>query len=48
MLAQQGDVRYTKRATFVVDKRGVIAKVFPEVKIKGHAAEVLEVVKTLE
>ena len=35
------------RATFVIDAKGVIRHVWPKVKVKGHAAEVLEVVKGL-
>lgn len=35
------------RATFVIDTKGKIAHVWPKVKVKGHAAEVLEVVKGL-
>jgi len=31
-----------KRSTFVIDQNGVIARVFANVKPKGHAAEVLE------
>ena len=33
------------RTTFVVDERGVIAKVFPKVKVKGHVDEVLDALK---
>ena len=33
---------YTKRVTFVIDKQGKIAKVFPEVNPKGHSDEILE------
>jgi peroxiredoxin Q/BCP len=29
-----------QRATFVIDKKGQVAKVFPKVKPEGHAAEV--------
>ena len=35
------------RATFLVGADGVIARVWPKVKVKGHAAEVLEAVKAL-
>lgn len=35
------------RATFFVGADGVIRRVWPAVKVKGHAAEVLEAVKTL-
>lgn len=36
-----------QRATFLIDGRGRIAKVWPKVKPEGHAAEVLEAVKAL-
>jgi len=35
------------RSTFVIDKTGVIRKIFPKVKVKGHVSEVLDVLKTL-
>lgn len=35
------------RATFLADAKGKIVKVWPAVKVKGHAAEVLEAVKGL-
>jgi peroxiredoxin Q/BCP len=35
------------RATFLADKNGKIVRVWPAVKVKGHAAEVLEAVKAL-
>jgi peroxiredoxin Q/BCP len=35
------------RATFVIDGKGKIAKVWPKVKVKGHAQEVLEAVQAL-
>ncbi len=35
------------RATFLVDAKGVIRQVWPKVKVKGHAAEVLEAAKNL-
>jgi peroxiredoxin Q/BCP len=35
------------RATFLADKDGRIVRVWPKVKVKGHAAEVLEAVKAL-
>lgn len=34
-----------ERTTFVIDPGGRIAKVFPKVKVKGHASEVLEAVE---
>lgn len=36
-----------QRATFVIDAKGVIRHVWPKVKVKGHADDVLEVVKSL-
>ncbi|MGB2200807.1 MAG: thioredoxin-dependent thiol peroxidase [Pseudooceanicola atlanticus] len=35
------------RATFLIDGEGRIAKVWPKVKVAGHAEEVLEAVKAL-
>ena len=35
------------RATFLADKEGTIVRVWPKVKVKGHAGEVLEAVKGL-
>jgi peroxiredoxin Q/BCP len=35
-----------ERTTFVIDGRGRIAKVFPKVKVEGHADEVLEAVQS--
>ena len=35
------------RATFLIDKRGTIARIWRKVKVKGHAEEVLAVAKTL-
>jgi peroxiredoxin Q/BCP len=36
-----------ERTTFVIGPDGRIARVFPKVKVEGHADEVLEAVKTL-
>ena len=36
-----------QRATFVIDAKGVIRHVWPKVKVKGHAEEVLGVVGEL-
>lgn len=36
-----------ERTTFVIDREGVIRKVFPKVKVAGHADAVVEVVKAL-
>lgn len=35
------------RSTFIIDKAGKIKKMYPKVKVKGHAEEVLEFVKGL-
>ena len=39
---------HAKRVTFVIDKQGRVAKVFPEVTPKGHAEEVIAAVGALE
>lgn len=36
-----------ERSTFVIDKEGVLRKVFRKVKVDGHNQEVLETVKAL-
>ncbi len=36
-----------ERTTVIIDKQGKVRKVFPKVKVEGHAAEVLEVLNTL-
>ena len=35
------------RSTFVIDGDGVVRKVFPRVKVDGHAEQVLEAVSGL-
>ena len=35
------------RATFLIGADGAILRVWPKVKVKGHAAEVLDAVKAL-
>ena len=35
------------RATFLIGKDGVVKKVWPKVRVKGHVEEVLEAVKAL-
>ena len=37
-----------ERSTVLVDAQGKIARIWPKVKIEGHAAEVLAVVKSLK
>jgi peroxiredoxin Q/BCP len=34
-----------ERTTFVIDRHGIVAKVFPKVKVDGHSAAVLDAVK---
>jgi thioredoxin-dependent peroxiredoxin len=36
-----------ERSTFLIDKTGKIAKIWPKVKVPGHAEAVLEAVKSL-
>jgi peroxiredoxin Q/BCP len=36
-----------KRTTYLVNAEGRIARIWPKVKVKGHAAEVLEAAKAL-
>ncbi len=36
-----------ERATFLIDSKGAIAKVWPKVKVEGHAQDVLDAVKAL-
>ena len=36
-----------ERTTIVIDKQGIIRKVFPKVKVNGHTAEVVAVLKEL-
>lgn len=35
------------RSTFIIDKKGVIVKMFPKVKVDGHAEEVLAALREL-
>ena len=35
------------RSTFVIDKEGVVKKVFPRVRVDGHAEKVLEALSSL-
>jgi len=35
------------RSTFLIDGAGTVRRVWPKVSVKGHAAEVLEAVRTL-
>ena len=38
---------FTKRVTFIIDRQGKIAKVFPDVNPAGHAAEILGALSAL-
>lgn len=35
------------RSTFIIDKNGVIRKIFTKVKVKGHVDEVIQVLKEI-
>lgn len=35
------------RSTFIIDKTGVVRKIFPKVKVKGHVDEVMQALKQL-
>ncbi|MCH8158223.1 MAG: peroxiredoxin, partial [Nitrospinae bacterium] len=35
------------RSTFIIDKKGVVRKIFQKVKVKGHVEEVLQALKEL-
>ena len=35
------------RSTFIIDKTGVVKKIFPKVKVKGHVDEVLKILKKI-
>ncbi|WP_406700115.1 thioredoxin-dependent thiol peroxidase [Singulisphaera sp. Ch08] len=35
------------RTTFIIDRTGIVQKIFPKVKVDGHSDEVLETVKSL-
>jgi len=37
----------TERTTFVIDKDGVIRRIWPKVKVEGHVDEVLDFVRSL-
>jgi thioredoxin-dependent peroxiredoxin len=36
-----------ERTTFVIDAEGKIARIFPKVKVEGHADQVLEAIRAL-
>ena len=35
------------RSTFIIDKTGILRKIFPKVRVKGHVDEVLQALKEL-
>ena len=35
------------RSTFIIDKTGVVRKIFPKVRVKNHIDEILEALKEL-
>lgn len=37
----------TERTTFLIDREGIVRKVWPKVKVEGHIDEVLEAVRSL-
>ena len=36
-----------ERTTVVIDKEGIVRRIFPKVKVEGHVQEVLDTLKTL-
>jgi len=36
---------YAKRVTFVIDKNGIIKKIFPDVDVNEHYKEVVDALK---
>ena len=36
-----------ERSTFLIDQDGLLVKIWPKVKVKGHAAEVLDAARSL-
>jgi peroxiredoxin Q/BCP len=36
------------RTTFVIDRHGTVVKVFPQVKVQGHSADVLAALRSLK
>lgn len=40
-------IEFFRRSTFLIDARGVIAMAWENVKVRGHAPEVLEAVRAL-
>ena len=42
------EVRGIERSTFIIDPQGIVKHVWRKVNVKGHVAEVLEVLKSLQ
>ena len=40
--------RMSRRVTFVIDREGIIRHIFPNVDVRAHADEVIEVLKSLK
>lgn len=36
------------RTTFLIDEKGVVIRIFPKVKVKGHVGEVLQAISAVE
>lgn len=37
-----------ERVTFIIDKEGRVAKIFPQVRVDGHSTEVLDAIKSIQ
>lgn len=42
-----GTMGFAKRVTFIIDKNGIIKKIFPDVDVSVHSNEVVDVLKTM-
>lgn len=45
VLMPKYDKKYTQRVTFVIDKQGIIRKIYPKVDIRKHPDEVLAYIR---
>ena len=43
-----GTMGFAKRVTFIIDKNGIIKKIFPDVDVSVHSSEVVDVLKGLQ
>ena len=41
------NVEFFRRATYLVDKRGIVVAMWEKVKVRGHAQEVLQMARAL-